>query len=102
VLKDKLYEFVCLRTEDERVEKARHASRNVVSIDIQGAELPTDGCILGEESVFYDREDHLVKVGTRYSCMNEFRAAMRQHAIKGQSELGTKKSCKKGLGLLHS
>ena len=38
---------------------------------------------------------HLLDVGTVYPCMKEFRAAVRQHAIKEQFELGTEKSCKK-------
>ena len=35
-----------------------------------------------------------MKAGTIYASMNEFRAAVRQHAIKGQFELATEKSCK--------
>lgn len=31
-------------------------------------------------------------VGSMYASMNEFRSVVRQHAIKGQFELGTRKS----------
>jgi len=39
-------------------------------------------------------EDPPMKFGTIYASMNEFRAIVRQHAIKGQFQLGTKKSYK--------
>jgi len=48
----------------------------------------------GEDSVFCDKEDPPMEVGTIYSSMDEFRAAVRQHAIKGQFQLATKKSRK--------
>ena len=35
-----------------------------------------------------------MKVGTIYASMNEFRVAVRQHAIKEQFQLATKKSYK--------
>ena len=53
-----------------------------------------DDRIPGEDSVLYDREDPPMNAGTIYASMNEFRAVVRQHAIKGQFELATEKSCK--------
>jgi hypothetical protein len=94
---DAMYEFVGLRAEDERAEQARIVVQKVTEInlddmELQDADLLVHDHIPGEDSVFYDKEDPSMKVGTIYSSMNEFRAAMRQHAIKGQFQLATKKS----------
>jgi hypothetical protein len=40
-------------------------------MDLEGAELPVDDLIPGEESAFYDREDPPMIVGTVYPCMKE-------------------------------
>ena len=53
-----------------------------------------DDHILGKDSVFYDRENPPMKVGTIYASMDEFWTAVRQHAIKEQFQLATKKSYK--------
>ena len=97
---DAMYEFVGLRAEDERAEQARIAAEKeaangsaLLNMELEGPELLVDDIIPGEGSVVYDMEDPPMKVGTIYACMNEFRAAMRQHAIVGQFELGTEKSC---------
>ena len=63
-------------------------------MELQDAELMVDDRIPGEDSVFHDREDPPMKVGTIYASMDEFMATVRQHAIKGQFELATDKSCK--------
>ena len=55
---------------------------------LEGAEL-LDDRVSGEVSDVYDMEDPPMEVGTIYASMNEFRAAVRQHAINGQIELGT-------------
>jgi hypothetical protein len=86
---DAVYEFVGLRGEDERAEQARMAAQKVTEIDLydvekQDADLLVHDNVPGEDSVIYDKEDPPMKVGTIYSSMNEFRAAVRQHAIKGQ------------------
>jgi hypothetical protein len=92
---DAMYEFVGLRAEDQRAEQARMAAEiNLDDVDLQDAEMLVDDRIPGEDSVLYDREDPPMKVGTIYANMNEFRAAVRHHAIKGQFELATEKSCK--------
>ena len=92
-----MYEFLGLRAEDERAEKERaaaeeEAAEEIGAMDLDGAELPVDDHIPGEEAAFYDREDPPMDVGTLYPSMEEFRAPVRQHAIKGQFELGTEKS----------
>ena len=61
-------------------------------MDLDGAELPVDDHIPGEEAAFHDREGPPMDAGTLYPSMEEFRAPVRQHAIKGQFELGTEKS----------
>ena len=96
---DVMYEFVGLRAEDERVEQARMATAkedetNLDDVELQDAELMVDDRIPGEDSVLYDREDPPMNAGTIYGSMNEFRAVVWQHAIKGQFELATEKSCK--------
>ena len=53
-----------------------------------------EGSIYGEDSVLYDKEDPPMKDGTIYASMNAFRDVVQQHAIKGQFELATEKSCK--------
>ena len=93
-----MYEFLGLRAEDERVEKERaaaeeEAAEEIGAMDLDGAELPFDDHIPGEEAAFYDREDPPMDAGTVYPSMEEVRAAVSQHAIKGQFELGTEKSC---------
>ena len=63
-----------------------------------------DDHIPSEDYVFYDRENPPMKVGTIYPSMDEFRAALRQHGIMGQFELGTQKSCKdlfRGLSMVY-
>jgi len=95
---DAMYEFLGLRAEDERAKKASFDAENenetnAGPMDLEGAELPVDDCIPGEDSIFYDKENPPMKVGTIYASMNEFRSAVRQHAIMGQFDLGTEKSC---------
>lgn len=104
---DAMYEFVGLREEDERAEKAKIAAEKEMENgactggdDLDGTDLAVHDLILGEDAVDYDREfEHMCfqlsayKVGSTYATMSEFRGAMRQHAIKEQFELGTEKSC---------
>jgi hypothetical protein len=92
---DAMFEFLGLRAEDERAaDEARLAAEKEKDMDLEGAELPVDDLVPGEETIIYDREDPPMKVGTIYACMNEFRAAARQHAIKNQFEMGIEKSCR--------
>jgi len=85
-----MYEFVGLRAEDESAEQARIAAEKeaangsaLLDKELEEQGLLVDDTIPGEESVVYDMEDPPMKVGTIYASMNEFRAAVRQHAIKG-------------------
>ncbi|KAG6437274.1 hypothetical protein SASPL_102187 [Salvia splendens] len=55
-------------------------------------DITDDDHIPNEETVFHDMEDPPMDVGTVYANMNDFRRAVKQHAIKTQFELGTEKS----------
>jgi hypothetical protein len=76
---DAMYEFVGLRAEDERAEEERAASEarfaaetmKEGNVDIEGAELPVDDLIPGEESNIYDR-----------GCMNLDASNAIAHGVK--------------------
>ena len=89
---DRMYDFLGRRAEDERAEQARAvaAEKGLEPTD----DLLVDDHVPSEDLVIYDRENPPMEVGTIYSSMPEFRAAVRQHAIKKQFKLGTEKSCK--------
>jgi len=96
---EEMYKYLGLQAEDEQAEQARVQAENETNvsredIDLEGAELPVHDNVPWEEVVEYDREDPPMAVGTTYATMDEFRAAVRQHGIKGQFELGTEKSTK--------
>jgi hypothetical protein len=96
---DVMYEFLGLREEDERAEKEKLAAEKENEfpnddIDLEGAALPVDDVIPGEDAIDYDRDDPPMHVGAIYKSMREFRAAARHHAIKKQFEMGTEKSSK--------
>ena len=55
-------------------------------------DITIDDHIPNEETVFHDMEDPPMDVGTIYANMNDFRRAVKQHAIKTQFELVTEKS----------
>jgi hypothetical protein len=93
---DQLYEYIGLRAEDERTEKEKVATESAAipthNVDVEGAAIPVTDKIPSEDAIFYDKEDPPMVVGSTYASMNEFRSAVRHHAIKGQFELGTQKS----------
>ena len=60
---------------------------NLDDVELQDADLLVHDHVPGEDSIFYDKEDPPIEVGTIYSSMDEFRAAVRQHAIKGNFSL---------------
>ncbi|XP_062195323.1 uncharacterized protein LOC133898658 [Phragmites australis] len=98
---DQMYVLLGLRAEDERVENAKattnanHVPNPIILDDeLASAAIPVNDDIPGEPIVHYDREDPPMSVNTVYPSMDEFRMAVRQHAIKGEFELGTEKSCK--------
>jgi hypothetical protein len=71
---DAMYEFLGLREEDERAEKEKLAAEkeNEFSnddIDLEGAALPVDDVIPGEDAIDYDRDDPPMHVGAIYKSM---------------------------------
>jgi hypothetical protein len=98
---DEMYDFLGLRTEDERADQARLEAEKqrdsapgpaprLAQRDLNLDEAEIDARF--EAEIFYDRDDPPMIVGSSYGSMVEFRSAVRQHAIKGQFELGTEKS----------
>ena len=78
-----IYEFVGLRTEDERSKQASMAAEkenatNLDDVELQDAELLIDDHIPGEDYVFYDKENPPMKVGTIYASMIEFMSSDQQ------------------------
>jgi hypothetical protein len=94
---DQLYEYIGLRAEDEKTEKEKEkiTTESAVipthNVDVEGAAIPVTDKIRDEDAIFYDKESPTMVVGSTYVSMNEFRSAVRHHAIKGQFELGTHK-----------
>jgi hypothetical protein len=71
---DVMYEFLRLREEDERAEKEKLAAEkeNEFSnddIDLEGAALPVDDVIPGEDAIDYDRDDPPMHAGAIYKSM---------------------------------
>jgi len=54
---------------------------------LDDAELPVHDTIPGEDAIFYDMEDPPMDVGTRYSSMKEFRAAVSSETSCYQREI---------------
>ena len=98
---DKVYEAMGFKAADERAEEA---AREAIPIPIMIAEMQQDmseAIVLvddnvGEEPMFeWDRDNPHMFVGTCYPSMDDFRLAVRQHAIVKEFELGTAHSNKK-------
>ena len=70
---DAMYEFLGLREEDERVEKEKLAAEMegdvFDDIDLEGAALPVDDVIPGEDATDYYRDDPPMHVGAIYKSM---------------------------------
>lgn len=62
--------------------------------EMEDAAIPVDDIAPSEPMADWDRECPDMSVGTHYPCMDDFRMALRQHAIVKDFELGTKKSDK--------
>jgi hypothetical protein len=65
-----------------------------VEAEMNDAAIPVNDD-LGDEPMFgWDRDNPDISVGTLYPCMDDFRMAVKQHAIVNEFELGTEKSDK--------
>lgn len=94
-----MYVLLGLSEEDARAEKAREDAANTrvdacgsglpnVHDCTEGAAIPVDDCIPGENNFEYDENNPIMRVGIKYHLMKEFRLAMRQYAINNEFELG--------------
>ena len=90
---DKVYEAMGFKAVDERAEEA---AREAVPIPTMTAEMQSDmadGAVpvddhVGEEPMFdWDRDNPDMSVGVSYPSMDDFRLAVRQHAIVKEFEL---------------
>jgi hypothetical protein len=66
-----------------------------VQAEMEEAAIPVNDNIDAEPVFVWDRDNPDMTVGTLYPCMNDFRMAVKQHAIVNEFELGTEKSDKK-------
>ena len=92
---DKVYEAMGFKAADERVDEA---ARKAVPIPTMTAEMQSDmidGAVpvddhVGEEPIFdWDMDNPDMSIGISYPSMDDFRLAMRQHAIVKEFELHT-------------
>ena len=98
---DKVYEAMGFNAADERVEEeAREAILIPTMIaemqqDMSEVAIPVDDNVEEEPMFEWDRDNPDMSVGTCYPSMDDFRLAVRQHAIVKEFELGTAHSDKK-------
>jgi hypothetical protein len=65
-----------------------------VEAEMNEAAIPVNDDLVDEPMFGWDRDNPDMSVGTLYPCMDDFRMAVRQHAIVNEFELGTEKSDK--------
>ncbi|WVZ82562.1 hypothetical protein U9M48_029816, partial [Paspalum notatum var. saurae] len=79
-------------------ERTRERDIQVIPIDIEEemreASINVDDNVPEEPLMDWDRDNPDIAVGAIYPCMDDFRMAIRQHAIVNEFELGTEKSDK--------
>ena len=92
---DKVYEAIEFKAADERAEEA---AREAVPIPTMTAEMqkdmgesvvPVDDNVPDEPMFQWDRDNPDMSVGVCYPSMDDFRLAVRQHAIVKEFELAT-------------
>lgn len=95
---DKVYVAMGLREEDERAEDIAKGPPDVPVIPVDVQKDIDEACMVvhddgpHESSRTWDVEDPDMDVGTIYPSMDDFRMAVKQHAIVNEFELGTEKS----------
>jgi len=57
--------------------------------EMEDAAIPVDDTAPSEPMAEWDLDCPDMSVGTHYPCMDDFRLALRQHAIKKDFELGS-------------
>ena len=97
---DRVFEAMGFKDADEREEQIA-AAENAIPVmpeemqqDMIDAAVGVDDNDPAEPYMDWDRDNPEMYVGTIYPCMDEFRLAVRQHAIVTEFELGTEKSDK--------
>ena len=87
---DFLYEQLGLQLEDERETGSRlhGVSANCDPLPFDQFGMPDTELIPEDRVVVYDKLNPIMKVGSLYPNMKEFRLAMRQYAINREFELG--------------
>jgi hypothetical protein len=94
-----IYEAMGFRDQDEGIAEG---SKEIpvpeippeVQAEMEAATVPVDDNEAAEPMFFYDRDNPEMTVGTLYPSMDEFRLALKQHAVVKDFELGTEKSDK--------
>jgi hypothetical protein len=92
---ERVYEAMGFRPADERAEEAAREAIPIPQIPPEVQAEMAEAAILvddhdGQEPMFdWDRENPDLSVGVSYPSMNDFRLAVRQHAIVKRFELAT-------------
>jgi hypothetical protein len=99
-----IYEAMDFRDQDEGIAEG---SKQIpvpeippeVQAEIEAAAVPVDDNEAAEPMFFYDRDNLEMTVGTLYPSMDEFRLALKQHAVVKDFELGTENLTRADLGV---
>lgn len=96
---DELFDAMGFKNTDERAAATaiqEEAALPVIPIEIQqdmiDAAIVVSDEVPADPELVWDRDDPPMEVGTKYPSMNEFRMAVKQHAIVSEFELETEKS----------
>jgi hypothetical protein len=95
-----LYDRLGLLAEDERETTERQDAFTSRSFGVRGSDelddetaaLPCNDCIPQERVFVCNRSNPIMKIGSLYKDMKEFRLAMRQYEISNEFELGIESS----------
>jgi hypothetical protein len=92
---DKVYEAMGFKAADERTKEAAREAVPIPTMtpemtrDMGEAVVPVDDNVPKEPVFEWDRDNPDMSVGVCYPSMDDFRLAMRQHAIVKEFELAT-------------
>ncbi|CAO2043102.1 unnamed protein product [Urochloa humidicola] len=95
-----IFDAMGFKAADERAQDASTEEASIPVIppaiqqDMEDVGILIDDKDPTEPILDWDRDNPDMSVGTIYPCMNDFRLAVRQHAIVDEFELGTEKSDK--------
>jgi hypothetical protein len=95
---DRVFEAMGFKEADERAQQSAEAEYAIPVIpeemqqDMADAALGVHDNDPAKPVMDWDRDNPEMSVGTIYPCMDDFRLAVRQHAIVTEFELGTEKS----------